>query len=109
MVEAFKRQTAYKLWINDLLVNEFVKNEDNQSMAYLNFMDKQISRVNIVATVVQVLKNSEKQYAFLTIDDSSGQIRAKTWNESIQLLDNVNIGDAILLIGRIREYNNEIY
>ncbi len=109
MAELFRRQTAYKLWINDLIVNELVKDEDNQSRAYLNFMDKKISRINVVATVVQVLKNNEKQYAFLTIDDSSGQIRVKTWSESIQLLDNINIGDTILLIGRIREYNNEIY
>ena len=109
MNEVFQRKTAYKLWINDILSSNFIREDDESRQNYVVFNRKQVSRVNIIGTVVQIVKNDEKQFGSLTIDDSSAEIRVKVWNESVELLNNVNISDTVLIIGKIRGYNEEIY
>ena len=45
----------------------------------------------------------------MIIDDGSENVSVKAWKEDIKLIENVEIGTAILLIGRVREYNEKIY
>ena len=106
----FQRQTAYKIWVSNILNNKLIKEEDGEfKQSYIIINNKKIIRVNIIATVVQISKSTEKQYISIIIDDTSGQIRIKTWNEDTALLNDLNVADTILLIGRVREYNQEIY
>ncbi|MEM5882846.1 MAG: hypothetical protein QXQ77_01220, partial [Candidatus Aenigmatarchaeota archaeon] len=42
-------------------------------------------------------------------DDGSEAIRVKTFREKTELLQDVEVGDLVLVVGKIREYNNEIY
>jgi RPA family protein len=109
MTDQQLRQTAYKVWISDLMNKEVKKEEGEWSPNYISIDNKQVSRVNIIATVVMKYISEDKGYANLTIDDSSGDIQVKAWKEDISLFESVEIGDPILMIGKIKEYNSQIY
>lgn len=104
-----QRQTAHKIWISDLVNAQFVKQEGEWDPNYLQVKDLKISRVNVVANIVLTYKNEDGSYITLTIDDGSNQIQIKAWREDTKLIQEMNIGDTILVIGRVREYNNQIY
>jgi len=103
----FKRQTAYKLRIGEIFKGKQVM--DNDRFSFLDLGDKKISRINIVANVVEKYTSQEKQYIALTIDDASGQVRIKVFGDDVLKFSHVNQGDTIMVIGLLRVYNNEIY
>jgi len=103
------RQTAFKVWISDLVNNHITKQEGEWEPSYVLIKDKKISRVNLIANVVMKYNNEEKTYSNITLDDGSSQIRIKVWREDTKLLENLEIGDIVLVIGKPREYNSEIY
>lgn len=99
-----KRQIAHKVRIFDILNGALVR--DDLSAGYIKLNDVNISRVNIIATIVY--KPEEHNYTSAVIDDGTGRIQLRTFeNKSIFL--NVDVGDVILMIGKIREFNNEKY
>lgn len=104
-----KRQTAYKIWINDLLNNNYVKQAGEWEPNYVEFNGMKVARVNLIASVVFKFKSEDNNYVALTLDDNSGSIRVKVWGEDVKLLDSFEAGDIVLVIGRVREFNNEIY
>jgi RPA family protein len=103
------RQTAYKVWISDLLNKKLQKEEGEWTPNYILIDNKKVSRVNIIATVVMKTISEDKNYATLTIDDSSSDIQIKAWKEDVPSLENIEIGDTVLVVGKIREYNSQIY
>ena len=102
-----QRQTAYKLWISNLNNGTYGKGQGEFDPGYVEVNGKQVSRVNILAGVID--KFNGDGYSFVTIDDSSGAVKAKVWKEGVELLKGVEIGDLVVLIGKVRQYNNEIY
>ena len=102
-----QRQTAFKIWLSELDNSVFFKSSKEFEPSYFLVKDKKVSRINVIATIVN--KNIAETYGFLTLDDSSSQIRVKAWREDVKLLDNVSISDTALIIGKLREYNNETY
>jgi len=106
--QTFKRNIAYKLKIGDILMGHPVL--DNERFAFLELGDKKIIRVNIIGNIVEKYDaEGEKNYSFITIDDGSGQIKAKAFGDDLEKVKNLNQGDTILLIGSLRIFNNEIY
>lgn len=104
-----QRQTAYKLWISTLLSGTYTKTLGEWEPNYLEVGDKKISRVNILAPVVEKYIKEDKTYASLTLDDSSGRITVKTWREDVFLLEHFEVGDLVLVLGKIKEYNGSFY
>jgi len=102
-----QRQTAYKVWIGTLLNGKV--NTENERFISLDIGSKKISRVNIMANVIDKYLSETKPYIAITLDDSSGQIRVKAFADSINILSGVNIGDTVLVVGMLRTFNNEIY
>ena len=104
-----QRQTACKAWIGDLLKGNLAF--DGERFNFIEVAHKKISRVNIIANVIDKYEseNPEKQYSTLTLDDASGQMRVKTFGGDTKKLSDVNIGDTILIIGQLRYFNNELY
>ena len=96
-----KRQTAYKCNIFALNTGTFVKKQGWES-SYLMTDYGDFSRVNILGVIVA------KDESSATIDDSTGQINGRLF-DNITQLSVVNIGDGVLIIGRPREFNNKIY
>jgi RPA family protein len=104
-----KRHIAYKVWITDLVNNEFIHQSGEWDPNYVQIRDKKVSRVNIIATVVDKSKSEDGSYSYLIIDDGTDNISVKAWKEDTKLIDNIEVGTSILLIGRVREYNGNVY
>ncbi len=104
-----QRQTAYKIWISDLINGTFQKQAGEWEPNYIQIKDLKVSRVNILATVVNAYKSEDGNYSTLTLDDGSGQIQIKAWREDVARVGNITIGNTVTVIGRVREYNNEKY
>ena len=95
------RNIAYKLWISDINGSEYVKSMGEFESNYIKFQDKQVSRINLVATVIN--KYESENYASIIIDDGSSQISVKSWNENRKIIDKTEIGDTLLIIAKIRQ------
>ncbi|MBW2977977.1 hypothetical protein KY331_03980 [Candidatus Woesearchaeota archaeon] len=104
--ERQKRQVAVKARIKDLLAGKYVKEEGWMPNYIKTNNGKQISRINLIGVVVS--KQIEDNYQSLVVDDGTGRISVRTFDEKDKF-DNVDIGDVLLLIGRPREYGGERY
>jgi RPA family protein len=104
MPEYQKRQIARKLLISELIVNKFIINEDGPN--YIRVRGMNASRVNIMAIVISA--ENDANIKTILIDDGSGKIPLRIF-DSISVLDDIQPGDPITVIGWIREYNNERY
>lgn len=117
-----KRQTAYKLRIGDLLranqiFEELIQEQQkdlNQPLRprllHVELGDKKIQRVNIIANVIDKFKSEgETRFASITLDDGSGQIRARLFGEDIQKFQELTQGDTLIIIGVLRSFNQELY
>ncbi len=103
-----KRNTAYKFFIKDIMAGKPVM--DGERLSFLEIRDKKIVRVNVVGSVIdKFVSEGEKKYAALTLDDATGQLRAKLFGEDIAKANSINLGDAVVIIGIVRVFNNEIY
>src|SRR3989344_3350412 len=103
------RLVAYKVWISDLINGSYIQETGEWDPNYISVKNKKVSRVNIIASVVMKYQNEANTYVSIVLDDSSETIRLKTWKQDINLLNNINIGDIVLVVGRSKSYNNEIY
>ncbi len=99
--QEIKRQTAYKCTIVTLNNGVFVKKQGWES-SYLMTEYGDFSRVNIVAVVVGKDANS------LTLDDGTGQISGRLFERAEQL-ENIAVGNIVLVVARPREFNNKTY
>ena len=108
MVE-FQRQTAYKVWIADLLNGKYVRQVGEWDPNYVEVRDLKVSRVNLLASVIGSYKSDNSDYGYIELDDSTGVMKVKAWKEDVCLIENIKIGDMVLVVGRVREMNSEIY
>lgn len=108
MAATIKRHTAYKVWIKDLLANKYVKQE-GWDPNYVEIGGKQISRVNVLATAVGKFLSEDGNYGALTLDDGTETIRVKAFGPDVSHVKSVEIGNFIRLIGKPKEYNDELY
>ena len=103
------RLTAYKVWISDLINSPYIEMQGEFESNYIEVKDKQISRANIIATIVNKFESEDKNYVSLTLDDNSEEIRVKACREDTKLINNFNSGDLIFIVARVRKYNDELY
>ncbi len=106
-MESVKRNTAYKVWIADLISSKYTKGQEQFEAGYIELKGEKISRVNIVGSVVDKFTN-ENSVSF-NLDDGSGVLRLRTWADGVNLFSDVEIGDVVLVVGKVKEYNNFIY
>ena len=102
------RQTAYKVRIRDILTSPYYKEGGEWDPPYVIIQDKKISRVNLIATVVEKLFSDDGTGSLL-LDDGSGVIKVRTWEGDVTLFKEVVNGDLALVIGKIRQYNGETH
>jgi len=108
-----KRETANKIRIGDLLRAKQIFEESeqpNKRLQSVDLGDKKIVRVNIICNVVDKFESEgESRFASITLDDGSGQIRARLFGEDTARFKEFNQGDTVTLIGLVRSYNQELY
>ncbi|MEI6731501.1 MAG: OB-fold nucleic acid binding domain-containing protein [archaeon] len=105
----FQRNIAYKYRLGQLIQGKPIMEADK--LKHLDLDNKKVVRVNIVANVVdKYVQEGEKKFGSITLDDGSGQIKAKTFGEDVEkFFAHLNQGDTVLVIGLLRSWNNEVY
>src|SRR3989338_908245 len=101
-----KRQTAYKIWLKDVHLVES-KFDEVSGLPSFSLHGKQVLRVNVIGSVIGSFQSG--MYGSLVLDDGSAQVRVKVWADDLSLIENKTIGDFVLVIGRIAEYQGERY
>lgn len=113
MPELRKRETAYKLRVGDLIKGNQIFEESeslNKRLKFVELGNKQILRINIIANVIDKYESEgESRFASITLDDGSGQIRARVFSEDVEKFSDIIQGDTLLIIGLLRSYNQELY
>ncbi|MBI3035161.1 hypothetical protein HYY71_02460 [Candidatus Woesearchaeota archaeon] len=100
----FQRLTAYKVRISDILSGSFVR--DDILAGYIKLNGINVSRVNIIATVVY--KPESSGFSSAVIDDGTGRMQLRSF-ENINIFSSIEVGDAVLVVGKIRDFNDEKY
>ncbi len=103
------RQTTKVARISDIVNGTFVKKEGMEPSYVLTSLGERIARTKIVGTIVDKFMSDDGNYSSVTIDDDTDAIRTKAFQEDSDFFDDFNIGDHVMLIGKVREYNDENY
>jgi len=103
-----QRQTAIKVRIVDLVSGEWVKREGMEPSFVITPRKENISRARIIGTIVTKFVSEDGNFASITVDDSTATIQGKLWKET-GLIVETNVGDLVNLIGKVREYEGDIY
>ncbi|MCW1300879.1 MAG: OB-fold nucleic acid binding domain-containing protein [Candidatus Nanoarchaeia archaeon] len=96
--------SAYKFWIN-----EIVGARIDDVERCIEVKGIKVKKARVMGTVVKVYRSQTSEYAFLTIDDGTAQIRVKIFGDEAKQIEKWKIGDIVDVIGRVRFKNSEIY
>jgi RPA family protein len=103
-----KRITTVKTRIADITKGRYVLQEGMNPNYVLTNRGQRLSRVRILATVVDKFLSETGKFAAITIDDGTDTVRVKVFN-AVSMFDSIAVGNDVDLIGRVKEYNGEIY
>jgi len=104
--EIQQRQVAYKMPISMLLNNQYIE-QSGWNPDYIQVNERQVSRINLIATVID--KQIAESFATITLDDSTGTIKARAFNQDVRKIHDINIGDPVLAIGKPRKFNESLF
>ena len=97
-----------KVRVSDLTSGKWVKNEGMVASYVETKAGLKVSRARLLGTIVKMFMAEDGMFASATLDDGSDTIRAKTF-KTVKPLDTLGIGDIVDLIGKVKEWNDEIY
>ncbi len=103
-----KRMTAKKVRISDLMNGDWVKKEGMEPSYIVTPLGEKVSRARILATVVSKFISEDENFASITLDDSTDTMRIKTF-KTTKPIEPIEVGDLVDVIGKIREWDGEIY
>lgn len=105
---AIKRSTAYRIRLKNIVNSPYEKREGfNPSV--IKFNNLEISRVNVIASIVGKYLTDDQNYCAITLDDGSETIRVKNFGAEVGVIKELNVGDIVRIIGKVKEYNEEKY
>jgi len=106
-----QRLPAKKVRIFDIVNGKYFagSREDMKPSYVITPLGEKISRISIVASITEKFMSEDESYSSITVDDGSEAIRVKVFKEDVPLLRNVEPGNLILVIGKVKEYNGEVY
>jgi RPA family protein len=103
-------QPAYKLRIEDLVWGEYKRSADGIEPSYfLTPWNDRVVRARVLGTVIDKFIREDKSYGTLRLDDGTGTIQARAWGADVANLDQFNVGDVLDIVGRVREFEGEVY
>lgn len=107
--QQFKRNTAFKLRVGDILMGKPIM--DGEKFKHLELGSKTIVRVNVIGNIVDKYdsQGEDKKYSFFKLDDGSGQISLKVFGDDVDKFKNLTQGLTVTVIGVLRHWNNETY
>jgi RPA family protein len=99
--DIYKRKIAKKITINCLINSEFVQQDDYN---YLLLDGEKIYRFNLMCNILNIEKKGS--ITNILVDDGTGNIVVRLFEEDN---NTINIGDTIIIIGKLRKYYDEKY
>ena len=105
--EIQKRQIAYKLCVNDIKTGSYVREEGWTPNYILTKNGVKASRINLFGTVINVPVDNGGTLS-ITIDDGTGTIVLRSFEKN-EIFNEINLGDIVTIVGRLRNYGEEIY
>ncbi|MBI2543404.1 MAG: hypothetical protein HYW24_04425 [Candidatus Aenigmarchaeota archaeon] len=109
MEKSFTRSPAKKIRIVDLINGKYFygsREEMKPSYVITPFGEK-VSRVNVIASVVEKFVSEDGSYSSVTVDDGTESIRVKSFGEPS--FRGIEPGNLVRVIGKMKEYNGELY
>lgn len=103
-----KRLTAKKALVEDLIGGDYFTQEGFKSNYLITPRGQRVSRAKIMGTVVTKFINDDESYAFIVVDDGTETIRGKFFQD-MSKFKKIDEGDLVTVIGKVREYEGEIY
>ena len=103
------RQTTKVSRISDIIDGNFVRKEGMEPSYVLTKLGEKVSRAKMVGTIINKFISEDGNYSSVTVDDDTDAIRVKAFKEDADFFEKFNVGDNVLLIGKVREYNGENY
>ncbi len=103
-----ERLTAKRALVEDLVSGRYFRREGFKSNYLVTPRGQRVSRVKLIATVTTKFVNDDESYAFIVLDDGTETIRAKFFQD-IEDYGKVDEGDLVVSVGKIQEYEDEIY
>ena len=102
----FSRQPAIKITIGSLLFCNYVEqNDDDPNYLELSSGEK-LYRLNLMAVILD--KENVGAITNLLVDDGTGKIILRSFEEN-ENIEQLSIGDSVLVVGKLRKYNQEKY
>lgn len=105
---AFERQTAKKVLVSEITSGKWVKKEGMEPSFVVTAQKEKVARARVLATVVGKFVSEDGNFGSITLDDGTDTIRAKAWKE-LKVFEGVEVGQMTDVVGKVREYNGEIY
>ena len=103
-----ERMTAVKVRMRDITGGSWVKNEGMVPSYVITPYGEQVSRSRVIGTVVSKFIAEDGNFASITVDDSTDTMRLKTF-KTVKPLDRIEVGDVVDVVGKLREFNGEVY
>lgn len=106
-----ERQNAKISRISDIATAKFFQGsiEDQKPNFVITRFGESVSRSRLVATVMEKFFSEDQRFASITIDDGSGGIRVRVFADDSKKLEDVDVGDLVSVVGKIKNYNGENY
>lgn len=110
-MDEIKRLNAKKVRIADAVNGTFFPGSKEEMKAgyVITRFGQKVSRVNLIGSVVDKFMSEDGNYCSVTIDDGTESIRVKAFKEDVEILKNAEPGKIILVTGKLKSYNNEVY
>ena len=106
IISKSERMVSKKITIKEIIDGNFVQDQENEPNYLLSPKKDKIYRCNIIG---MILTQERKGPIFnIIVDDGSGIVLVRFF-EMNKIVEKLKIGDPILIIGKIRVYNNEKY
>jgi len=102
----FTRHSAIKVAIKTVSTGQFSQVDDQSPSYLLTKEGRKLFRVNLMATIVE--KEILGSITNMLIDDGTEKVILRSFEGSKQI-SNLNVGDVVVCIGKVRVYNKEKY
>ncbi len=102
----FQRHVAVIVSLSELVQGSYLQESEQDPPCLITTKGNRLYRVNVMGIVLK--KEMRGAITSFLIDDGSGQILVRSFeeNESVRKLE---VGSAVSVIGRMRQYNQEKY
>lgn len=97
--------TAVRASVADIVNGTFLEDDGAHVVSPFGV---ELRRVALVGYIVN-RQSGQGNYMSITIDDGTETIQAKAWGTDTSTLDEVSNSMLILLVGKVRQYEGEIY